>query len=183
MDIAAKPSLLSERSFEPLTHADLQRLAELAIDDLRQLFTRRADTGELYRERLLMLCLCQGGAEHFVRHRHGVKDLDVWAFFSEHPARPFPYRRRGVQDFGPSHLERHPGDDGFEGRRVDIIGRSIKCAPDHAETECVHEWLRGGNTESARLIAQRPVVVIHPPDQRGRVLWDPTRGVSAGRAT
>jgi hypothetical protein len=31
-----------------------------------------------------------------------VKDFDVWAFFAEHPARPFPHRRRGRKDFGPS---------------------------------------------------------------------------------
>lgn len=179
MDVAVKPSLLSERSFEPLAAADLQRLADLAIDDMQQLFARRPDTGELYRDRLLMLCLCQGGAEHFVRHKHGVKDLDVWAFFSEHPARPFPYRRRGVQDFGPSRLGRHPNDVGFKGRRVDIIGRSIRRDPDQSAPDSVLEWLRSRKTDSARLISQRPVIAIHPESERGRVIWDPGGAVSS----
>jgi len=183
MDAAAEPSHLSERSIEPLTAADLQRLAELAIDDLRQLFVRRPETGELYRDRLLMLCLCQGGAEHFVRHQHGVKDLDVWAFFSEHPARPFPYRRRGVQDFGPSRLGRHPNDVGFKGRRVDIIGRSIRHEMDQSAPDAVREWLRSGRTDSARLIAQRPVVAIYPAEVSGIVVWDPVNGTSHVGAT
>ena len=180
----SKSPPVSERSFEPLDATDLERLAELASEYLHGLFARRLKTGQLYRDRLLMLCLCQGGAEHFVRQQHGVKDLDVWAFFSEHSARRFPCRRRGIRDFGPSRLGRHPDDDGFDGRRVDIMGRSIKCAPGQAATECVQRWLRGGRTDSsARRIAQHPVVVIHPADERGKVLWDPIAGVAPGSAT
>ncbi len=177
MDTTANSSPYSERSFEPLAAADLKRLAELALNDLERLFTRRPDTGDLYRDRLLMLCLCQGGAEHFVRRKRGVKDLDVWGFFSEHPARPFPYRRRGVQDFGPSRLGRHPDDVGFKGRRVDIIGRSIRCAPDQSAPDSVREWLRSGKTDSARLISQRPVIAIHPEGDCGSVIWDPVGAV------
>lgn len=182
MEDATETSPVSERSFEPLDASVLERLAELAIVDLNEFFARRLETAQLYRDRLLMLCLCQGGAEHCIRLRHGVKDLDVWAFFSEHPARPFPYRRRGVRDLGPSRLGRHPDDDGFVGRRVDIIGRSIKCSAQQPTTECVQEWLRSGRTTSARLIAQRPVIVIYPAELRGKVLWDPTPGNSALRA-
>ncbi|EEW23754.1 hypothetical protein [Rhodobacter ferrooxidans] len=178
MEDVADPSSVSERSFEPLTAADLQRLAGLAYDDLQELFARRTETGELYRHRLLMICLCQGGAEHFVRQRSGIKDLDVWAFFSEHPARPFPYRRRGVKDFGPSHLGRHPNDIGFQGRRVDIIGRSIKRNLDQTAQDSVLEWLREGRTDSAKLISQRPVIVVYPEGIRGSVIWDPGVAIS-----
>ena len=102
-----------------------------------------------------------------------MKDLDVWAFLAEHPARPFPYRRRGVQDFGPSRFGRHPNDIGFQGQCVDIIGRSIRRDPDQSPTASGLEWLRSGKTESAKLISQRPVIVIHPESDRGRVIWDP----------
>lgn len=166
-------SVISERCYEPFDPSDLERLAMLALDDLEQLFERKPETGEIYRKRLLMLCLCQGGAEHFVRRRNGVKDLDVWAFFDEGPSRPFPYRRRGKRDFGPSHFGRHPHDIGFEGRRVDIIGRSIKRGPDQTPQHAVREWLQGRATESARLISQRPVVAIHPESLRGDIIWDP----------
>lgn len=171
-------SSISERSFEPLMVADLHRLSALALSDLHDLYARRPETGELYSDRLLMICLCQGGAEHFVRQRRGIKDLDVWAFFSANPARPFPYRRRGVQDFGPSPLGRHPNDIGFQGRRVDIIGRSIKRDPNQSAAESVREWLRQGRTDSAKLIAQRPAIVVYPEGDRGRVIWDPGAAVS-----
>ena len=174
-----RPSSISERSFDQLTAADLHRLSVLALADLHDLFARRPETGELYRDRLLMVCLCQGGAEHFVRQRRGIKDLDVWAFFSENPARPFPYRRRGVRDFGPSHLGRHPNDIGFQGRRVDIIGRSINSDPNQSAQESVREWLRQGQTDSAKLIAQRPAIVVYPEDDRGKVIWDPGVAVSS----
>lgn len=52
------------------------------------------------------------------------------------------------------------------------MGRSIVTAPDQAPADSVREWLCG-KTKSARLIAQRPVVVIHPAAERGSVLWDP----------
>ena len=139
---------------------------------MQQLFERRPETGELYRDRLMMISLCQGGAEHFVRQRRGVNDFDVWAFFSEHPARPFPYRRRGDKDFGPSHFGRHPNDIGFQGRRVDIIGRSIRRSRDQSPHDSVLEWLRGGRTHGARLISQRPVICIFPESERGKVIWD-----------
>lgn len=167
---------VAARSFELLDARDLERLANLAIEDLRELFERRPETGRCYHDRLLMLCLCQGAAEHFVRHRHGVKDFDVWAFFAEHPARPFPHRRRGKKDFGPSRFGRHPADAGFAGRRVDILGRSIECTPGRTATASVQAWLRSGRTMSARLIARRPVIVIHPAALRGVVLWDPVEG-------
>jgi hypothetical protein len=170
---AAAPGPVAARSFEPLAPADLARCAELALADLASLFRRKPGTGRLYADRLLLLALCQGAAEHALRGRHGVKDLDVWAFFAAHPARPFPHRRRGRADFGPSRLGRHPADPGFTGRRIDILGRSIACDPGADPAGCVRDWLRRGATRSARLIALRPVVAIHPPALLGQVLWDP----------
>lgn len=173
MHVDPKFLIRSERTFEQLTKADLDRLASIALDDLQDLFTRRRDTGKLYQDRLLMLCLCQGGAKHFVRQDHGIRDLDVWAFFSEHPSRPFPYRRRGKRDFGPSHLGSHPDDEGFEGRRIDIIGRSIESNPDELAQDSVLRWLRQRRTESAKRISERPVIVLYPESDRGNVIWDP----------
>lgn len=175
--------IVSERSFEPLTTDDLCRLADLAMADLMGLFDRRPETGRRYRDRLLLLALCQGGAEHFVRQTHGVKDLDVWAFFSAHPQGPFPHRRRGIQDFGPSRHGRHPDDDGFNGRRIDIMGRSIPSGPDQSAEDCIRAWLVGGKTRSTKLIALRPVVAIHPANARGKIVWDPIGSLHVVRTT
>jgi len=167
--------LVSERSFERLSLDDLRRLAELALTDLRGLYARRPETASLYADRLIALCLCQGAAEHFVHPGRGIKDLDVWAFYREHPARAFPYRRRGIVDFGRSKLGRHPNDKGFAGRRVDVIGRSIPTQNGENRIEAIRDWLRGQHSESAQHLARRPVVLIYPEDSLGKVIWDPTR--------
>ena len=61
-----------------------------------------------------------GAARHYIYGDRGVQDFDLWGFFREIPGHPFPYRRRGTHDFGPSKFGRNP-DDGpyYEGRRVD----------------------------------------------------------------
>ena len=166
----------TERSYEKLERRDLERLRDLAAADLSDFFARHSrpgETGQLYADRLLMLCLCQGGAEHFVRGDRGIKDFDVWAFFSENPVRPFPYRRRGIKDFGRSKFGRHPSDTNFAGRRVDVIGRSIEFKSGQSASECVRTWLSERKTESARLIGLRPVVDL--TYESGRVIWDPLK--------
>lgn len=168
-----KANVVAKRSWEALEMHHLRRLAKIAIRDLEDFFRRRSETGDLYRNRRMLLCLCQGGARHFVHQDCGVKDFDVWAFFWENPERPFPYRRRGEQDFGHSRFGRHPDDEGYQGRRVDVLGRSIACADGQRPRDCVREWLRRGKTESSREIAKCPVVVIHPEVDIGRIIWNP----------
>ena len=129
------------RSFERIRRRDLERLAELANADFDALF-RRAVSG-VYAGRCFLMCLCQGAAEHYVRGEHGVQDFDVWAFFRPHPLMPFPYRRRGTVDFGPSRFGRNPDDAArFKGRRVDVMGRSIPAVSGETGVETVRRYLR-----------------------------------------
>lgn len=161
------------RSFELLDLEDLRRLSRVALSDLNDFFARCPKTGALYGNRLLLLCLCQGAAEHFVRPGRGVKDLDVWAFYDVHPTKKhFPWHRRGTADFGCSRLGRHPDDHGFVGRRVDVFGRSIAHCDDQTPAMAIQTWLQSRRT-SARYISQRPVVAIFPDDHCGEVIWNP----------
>jgi hypothetical protein len=160
------------RSYERIEVGDLKRLAELANADLDGLF-RRAASG-VYSGRCILMCLCQGGAQHFVHGDRGVQDFDVWAFFRSHPSMPFPHRRRGKVDFGPSRFGRN-SDDGpkFKGRRVDVIGRSISVNENEIAVASVQRYLRDSKTKSAALLAQRPVVAIWPDAFLGNVIWRP----------
>lgn len=171
-----KSNKISERSQEALEMHHLHRLAKIASSDLDDFFRRRSETGYVYRDRRMLICLCQGAARHFVHQNCGVKDFDVWAFFRENPFRPFPYRRRGKQDFGVSRFGRHPDDEGYQGRRVDVMGRSIFCGGGQRSRDCVREWLCHGKTKSSREIAKSPVVIIHPEADTGRIIWNPGRG-------
>src|SRR3984893_10101220 len=93
---------------------------------------------------------------------------DLWGFFEEVPGHPFPYRRRGEHDFGPSKFGRDPDDDAFKGRKVDVIGRSITMPKNQTPIEAVRHYLREARTKSASLLAERPVIVVGPSENRGR---------------
>jgi hypothetical protein len=166
----AAPGPVAERSYEPLTDNHLARLADIARADREDRFTRRP-RWEVYRDRVLLVTLCQGAALHYLDGRNGVKDLDVWTFYAHHPEGKFPARWRVMADFGPSPLGRHPDDDGFVGRHVDLIGRSIDATPGGDPVRAVQTYLRAGGTESARLLAGKAVVALDPPELLGTTVW------------
>ncbi len=169
MEAEMKPT---ERSYRRIEDKDLERLAELAQEDLKRLYKDSSDTIGRYKDRLLMLCLCQGAAKHFIYGRHGVKDFDVWAFFSTSPDLPrFHSRSYKSVDFGPSRFGRHPVDEGFKGRRVDMLRTAIECNDEDPE-KCIQKWLREGKSKNALWLAQRPVVIIYPNELLGKVIWD-----------
>lgn len=160
----------SERFYAPLTEAHLARLAEIARTDREERFARRS-RWTVYRDRVLLVALCQGAALHYLDGRNGVKDLDVWTFYARHPEGEFPARWRVMADFGPSDLGRHPNDVGYRGRDVDLIGRSIDAAPGADPVATVRAYLRAGRTTSARALAAKAVVAIDPPKMRGVTVW------------
>lgn len=163
--------LPAERSFEPLTETDLTRLIDIFQDVLKNEIARTAVGGE-YVDRLMLLALCQGGAQHYLDGKSGVKDLDVWAFFREKQDKPFPYRTIWRADFGPSRFGRHPHDLGYRGRRVDVLGRSLSVAEDESERDAVLRWLcrTGKSTDALR---HKPVIGLFPELYFGKLIWTP----------
>lgn len=157
------------RSYKHITPTDLARLAQIALDDFADLCRRQKYAGR-YADRLRLICLCQGAAQHYVHHDRGVWDFDLWGFFEEIRGHPFPYRRRGEHDFGASKFGRDP-EDTFKGRKVDVIGRSIRLLKNKTPIEAVQHYLGEARTKSASLLAGRPVVVVWPARYRGRVIW------------
>lgn len=158
-------SRIAARSYEKIEPEDLQSVAEVACNKLLEVF-ERAPVASLYKDRLLLLALGQGGALHFETSEHGLKDIDIWAFFSAGPRRTFPARARWTADFGPSRFGRHPDDTGFTGRRMDILGRSIDNLPGEAPEVSVRRWLNGWS-RSAVALRKKPMFVIFPPVKAG----------------
>lgn len=155
----------AQRSFEPIQYEDLALFAKASISKLTEVFGRTA-VASLYRDRLLLLVLAQGGALHFENGTNGLKDIDVWAFFANGPDRPFPHRVRWTADFGPSKFGRSPDDVGFTGRRIDILGRSIDVCIDESPEASVKRWLNGWST-SAVALRKKPMFIISPPEKLG----------------
>jgi ribonuclease HI len=159
------------RSYEAISVDDLGQLAAIARQDRAARFERRP-RWKPYADRVLCVALCQGAALHYVDGCNGVKDLDVYTFYAEHPTGPFPYRWRTEADFGPSKFGRYPGDPAsFRGRRVDLIGSSLDVAPDTDPVESVRRYLAEPRTETARQLAKKAVVLLDPEPRRGQVVW------------
>lgn len=159
------------RSFEPITDNDLEILAELARQDREDLFRRRPETGRLYKDNLFAVVLCQGAALHYLNGVNGVKDFDVWSFYKANPERPFPYRRRGIADFGLSKFGKTDDYKHFMGRRVDLIGRSISEVDINNPVMSLRRYLTEGLTESARCLAEKALILLEPAHLLGTVVW------------
>lgn len=162
---------MSERSYVPLSAADLLRLGVIAREDRESLFLRKPELGHIYANRVFAVALCQGAALHYLDRKHGIKDLDVWTFFRTDGKRPFPYRRRGVADFGDPKFGKTDGSPDFVGRRVDLLGRSIPCVDYSDPVAVLRDYLARGETESARLLSQKAAIMIEPAPLLGRVVW------------
>ena len=154
----------------PLTGEHLRRLAVIAEKDREGLFSRNPHLS-VYRDRILLTALCQGAALHFVNGTNGVKDLDVYTFYAADPGVGYPYRRRGVVDFGDSELGRHPDDHGFRGRRVDLLGRTLKVDPSTDPLAAVRDYLRAGATTTAKELAKKALVALDHGDGFGEIVW------------
>jgi len=161
----------ARRSYKEIALKDLGRLAEIARWDREDLFRRIPRWGRLYADRVLCVALCQGAALHYVTGQTGVKDFDVWTFYRAHPAAPFPARRLRTVDFGDRKFGQSPDKPEFVGRRVDLIGRSLKCEPSDNPVRVVQAYLSEGRTRSARCLAEKAVVLLVPPDRRGQIIW------------
>jgi hypothetical protein len=151
------------RSSARITLDVLDRLSEIAAEDREDRFRRRPRWAP-YGDRVLCVALCQGAALHHVDGRNGVKDLDVWTFFAEAEVGPFPWRWR---------TERIFDSPPFEGRYVDLLGRSLPEPLGVDPAEVIRRYLERGASPSARALAQKAVVLLDPLPFRGQLAWPP----------
>jgi hypothetical protein len=156
-----------------ITRRDLGRLAALAEIDRTDFLKRKPHTGRLYSGRLFAVALCQGAALHYVNGKNGIKDFDVWSFYDQHPEREYPPRRIAQVDFGDPKFGTTIDRPQFVGRRVDLIGRSIRNADRDDPVGTLQQYLRCSSTESARFLAQKAIVLLEPTELRGIIVWRP----------
>jgi hypothetical protein len=128
------------RSYECLDETDLARLGRVADAEINAFFARNPHLGG-WRDRLRIVALAQGSAEHYLRGRRGIWDLDVIVCFADDPRLPRLFRRMIVSwDWGPSKFGRCPYDPPeYTGRAVDIAFWVI---PDQSNAvDGLREWL------------------------------------------
>ena len=159
------------RAYLRLTDADLRRLAIIAQMDREEFFAEHPRWRQLYGDRLLCSALCQGAAAHYLDGATGIRHFDVWSFYREHPDAPFPHRRKRVRPFGDARFGRCLDRPAFEGRPVDLVGRSIPSVRLDDPEQAVQRYLWAGATRSARVLRERPVVLLEPGPRRGEIVW------------
>ncbi len=167
------------RSYLPIEHSDLQRLAEIARKDREDLFKRHPKRAEAYRDRVLCVALCQGAATHLLDGKTGINDFDVYTFFRRSPVMDWCNRRTGVHDFGDPKFGKTQNRPEFNGRRVDCLGRAISLNAGESVTDALRRWLRDGKSKTSRFLAQKAVVLLEP--HCGTVVWPVVRCMRAER--
>lgn len=161
---------LEGRSMAKITKDDLATLAKLAADD-RDLFFSKKPKCIALASHVLGTALCQGAALHYVDGKNGVKDFDVWTFYAVGSGQTFPPRRIVSRDFGSPKFGRSPDRPLYDGRRVDLLGRSIPAQQHEDPVSAIRRYLRAGKTESARRLREKAVVILEPKALRGTIVW------------
>jgi len=164
--------MISERSYKKITKVDLKRLLKIAHEDREDFFNRNPRWRKLYSNKMICIALCQGAALHYLNGKNGVKDFDIWTFYSAHQSAPFPYRRMGGRDFGSPKFGRHPANgDRYVGRGVDLLGRSLKCPKSADPVKIIQKYLANPKTKSAKALSEKAVVLLFPETHFGLKIW------------
>jgi hypothetical protein len=157
------------RSFLPIEHSDLLRLAEIARKDREQYFKEYPEWEEAYRDRVLCIALCQGAAKHFIDGKTGIHDFDVYTFYRQNPKKRWFAQRKKHQDFSDAKFGTSRNQPEFIGRRVDCLGRGITVKEGESATDALRRWLVEQPTDTAKFLAQKAVVLLEP--DCGTVVW------------
>ena len=162
-------------SKEKIKTSDLHQFAEIALNVLSS-----TPYGRKYKNGLVMIALCQGGANHYVvtngyarryfnPKKKGLKDIDIWFFFRKQKFHPMWHHTR---DFGPSKFGHNPQEPKYIGRRMDFYGRSIPFLARDTLQSALVRWLDDGAPKSSPdYLSQKAVVAIFPEDILGNVVW------------
>lgn len=154
------------RSYKKITKKDLKKLLSLAQKDNSSLKRRHPKYRQL---KQLAICLCQGGALHYVDGKNGIRDFDVYTFYAEHPTVRYPVRRKVVADFGESAHGQSYGREDLKGRSVDLMGRQIRDMGDYKASIC--DYLEEQPTDTAHYLARKAVITLWPVEDMGDVVW------------
>lgn len=160
-----------QRSYERITDADLRRLGQIASADREEFFARNPHYRPL-NGYILAVALCQGAGLHHVNGTNGIKDIDVWTFYGQHPTITYPARRPITpRDFEDPKFGRTDDSHHFIGRRVDCLGRSLPINRRSDPIAALHDYLSNPRTDTAQKLAEKGVVLIEPAGLLGTVVW------------
>jgi hypothetical protein len=100
--------------------------------------------------------------------KNGVKDFYIWFFFRKENGRTFNPRWLKPQDLGKTKFGSNPNELGYQGRRVDFLGRSIDSNSN--AIEAIVRWLQKGGKSPVEL-SKKAVIGLYPDKLLGHAIW------------
>ncbi len=149
-----------------VTQDEFQDLATLAIAEEKAFFERNPHLIELYRQRLILVALCQGAALQYLGCGYGVKDFDIHFFYAQNPNKPRLSRavKRDYADVGA-----------FPKAPIDFIRTVVPKAQPHLKSEVtiqiIQEFLNSKPTKNAEHLSQKAVIGLYPNEVFEEQIW------------
>jgi len=153
-----------KRSYIKFSKDDLIRLQKIALSEHEDFYIRNPHLRTEYYNSLIGICLCQGGALHYCYPDVGigVKDIDIWHFYTWSSKSTFPYRARKVDM------------NGYRGIPLDYMKRVIpRYLFEETCEKTIMNWMFQRDTKSKKLLLTKAIVGIYPNDICGKILWKP----------
>jgi len=164
--------VLDVRTYEQLGLDDLKEIRQHALVELDRFLYRIGNPkGKyvVYRDRLIVICLCQGAAQHFVDRTTGIKDIDVWFFFQEH-------RDVKIPDIKNMRYSVYVIFKNIGKKRVDFLKKGLRkdiidTAKSTEPGEILSSYLRRANTHTSQSLSQKSVIGLYPDKVFGKAIW------------
>ena len=94
----------------------------------------------------------------------------MW-FFYPFNQKHLPYRQIWTWDYKNPKFGKHPLIPGYEGRKVDVLVRSVRNYDEASPVETIYRYLENEKTKTARELAQKAIVLLYPSEFLGKVVW------------
>jgi len=150
---------------QPVALAELESLQALATDEEGAFFDRNPHLVRPYRNRLLLVALCQGAALQFLGRGYGVNDFDVHLFYAQNPAKP--RLSRAVKRISAT-------VGAFPNVAVDFV-RTVVPPPYTSmgadPIDQIRNFLRKPPTANASHLAQKAVIGLMPQSLFSTTVW------------
>ena len=154
-----------ERLYEPLTKHDIEQLKEIALKEHEKFFERNPRLKEAYYNSLIGICLCQGAASHYLNPEVGIKDFDIWHFYTENNTTRFSCRR-------PKKLKL---PNGYRGKPIDFLKRAIPSDIYNSNFgspgQIIMNYLFEKNTKTKTLLLKKAIIGLYPDEIFNKILW------------
>lgn len=156
------------RTYEKLTKEDLKEIEQYAKEELKRFLNK--EKYKVYENKLIAICLCQGAAQHFVDGKTGIKDIDVWFFFKEDKDVKIPNFKNMRKSVSKKFTN-------IGEKRIDFLKKAIKediinKSESEKPEDILKSYLQNGHTSSSKLLAQKSVVGLFPPDIFEKIIWE-----------